>query len=186
MLILYLFDVDVVLIPPHTSHLLQAFDVSVASPLKTFFKEALISERFNLYIEQGVDISKQTSRELRDSLIRSFITAMRKSTSIENIQSGFRKSGIVPTDVNQPLSSEFAQETHHNSNNLLKNYCLNTESALKELFEHENGHPPREEDFTVNLKEIAKSIKESSIEEGLSLSQLPPLIEEDGSQVILL
>lgn len=58
MLILHFFDVDVVLIPPHTSHLLQGLDVSVASPLKTYFKEALISERFNPYIEKGVDISK--------------------------------------------------------------------------------------------------------------------------------
>ena len=68
LLILYLFDVDVVLIPPHTSHILQAFDVSVASPLKTYFKEFLISERFDLYIEKGVDISKQTAKELFDYL----------------------------------------------------------------------------------------------------------------------
>lgn len=185
-LILYLFDVDMVLIPPHTSHLLQAFDVSVASPLKTYFKENLISQRFNLYIEEGIDISKQTARELRDSLIKSFINSMRKSATIDNIQSGFKKSGIIPIDVNKPLSSEYAmlQNDNTQNNDLLRNYWLNSTDNLKELFYRENGRMPNEGDYSINLREIVKDLKEASIEDGKSLSPLPPLILENGSQVI--
>ena len=62
---------------------------------------------FDKYIEECFDLSKQTSRELRDFLIKSFISAMCKSTSIENIESWFRKLGVVPLDQNQPYSSEF-------------------------------------------------------------------------------
>lgn len=108
MLILYLFDVDVALISPHTSHLLQVFDVSVAS-----------------------------------------------------------------------------QENLRNDNDLLKNYCLNTESTLKELFGKENGWEPSEEDFTINLRVVVRKIKESKIEESKSLSNLRPLVVEDGSDVII-
>lgn len=37
----YLFNIDLLLIPPHTSHILSTFDVSLASPLKTYFSEEL-------------------------------------------------------------------------------------------------------------------------------------------------
>lgn len=43
---------------------------------------------------------------------------MRGSPSIENIESGFEKSGIVPIDAHKPLSSNFAQETHRKDNDL--------------------------------------------------------------------
>lgn len=188
-LILYLFDVDVVLIPPHTSHLLQAFDVAVASPLKTFFKEELIQQRFNAYIQDGVDLTKQTARELRDSLIKSFISAMRKGASMENIESGFRKSGVVPLEPNQPLSSEFAMQQNtqnHDDEHLLRNYWLNSPSALEELFQKENGRRPKEEDYTLNLRKIYNDLRSASVEEGKALSTLPLLVCEDGSEVIMI
>ena len=103
LLILYLFNIQLLLIPPHTSHLLQPFDVVVASPLKNYFKEELVSQKFNNYIQNGIDIIKQTRRELRDSLIHSFINSLRKSCTIENIQSGFRQAGIVPINAEEPL-----------------------------------------------------------------------------------
>ena len=188
-LILYLFDVDVVLIPPHTSHLLQAFDVSVASPLETYFEEELIQQRFDAYIEDGVDLTKQTARELRDCMIKSFISAMRKSTSIENIKSGFKKSGVVPINRTIPLSSEFAMQQNtqdHDAEHLLRNYWLNSNSSLAELFQKENGRMPNEEDYTLNLQKIYNDLKSASIEEGKALSTLPPLVCEDGSEVIIL
>ena len=90
-LILYLFDIDIVLLPPHTLYLLQPFDVAVAASLKTNFKEELILESFDSYVLQGIDISKQTAVQLRNSMIKSFINALRKSSSLHNIESGFQK-----------------------------------------------------------------------------------------------
>lgn len=37
--IFYLFNIDFLLIPPHTSHLIQVFVVAIGSPLKTFLKK---------------------------------------------------------------------------------------------------------------------------------------------------
>lgn len=81
-----LFEVDVVLIQLKTSCLLQNFDVLVVSPLKTYFKEFLISERFNPYIVKGVDISNQTDKEHHNSLTKSFIWATSKCISMSNIR----------------------------------------------------------------------------------------------------
>lgn len=92
----------------------------------------------------------------------------------------------MPIDVNMSLSSDFSQETLQNDNDLLKNYCINTESTLKELFEKENGWEPSEEDFTINLQVVVRKIKESTIEEGKSLSNLQPLVVEDSSDVIII
>ena len=180
-LILYLFDIDLVLLPPHTSHLLQPFDVAVAASLKTNFKEELITERFDSYVLQGIDISKQTAVELRNSMIKSFINALRKSSSLHNIESSFRKSGILPLNVMEPLKSQFAidSNTINDNESLLRNYWLNCESGLAELFQKENGHLPTESDFDINLVDVLKDLKNASIEEGKALSTLPPLIIED-------
>lgn len=187
-LILYLFNIDLVLLPPHTSHLLQAFDVSVAAPLKTNFKEELILERFDSFFQNGIDIAKQTANQLRDSLIKAFINSLRKSSTIHNIESGFKKSGFVPFNIEEPLSSQFAMtnNANYNDENLLKNYWLNRERPLNELFEHENGRPMNEQDFDINLSQVLKNLKNGDIKNGKALSDVPPLIlnEADGLSVI--
>lgn len=180
-LILYLFDVDLVLLPPHTSHLLQAFDVSVAAPLKTNFKQELITERFDSFVQNGVDISKQTSEQLRNSLIKAFINSLRKSCTLHNIESGFKKSGIVPFNIDEPLSSQFAmtENTNYDEETLLKDYWLNSESYLNRLFVEENGRPMNEHDFDINLCQILKDLKNADIKDGKALSNVPPLLIND-------
>ena len=187
LLILYLFNIQLVLIPPHTSHLLQAFDVAVASPLKSYFKDELVSQRFNLYIQDGVDIKKQTSRELRDSLINAFLNALRKSCSTENISMGFKKTGFVPVNAGAPLSSQFAmipENVNYDNDHLLQDYYLNSERRLRELFQKENGREMQEADFNIQLREIVQELKKASIEDGKCLSDLPPLFNDDISGIV--
>lgn len=183
-LILYLFGIDLVLIPPHTSHLLQAFDVAVASPLKTYFKEFIVMERYDMYFANGFLDNKQTARELRNTMLKSFINALNKSATFANIQAGFQSSGIVPVDRNKPLSSEYAVDpTNYDAERLLKCYWLNSEEKLKELFYNESNREVTENDFTVNLIEVFQNIKSSSIHDGIALSDLPPLFVEDADKI---
>lgn len=51
-LLLYLFNIDLLILP--SSHLLQPFDIAVALPLKAYFKDDLILENCDLYL-QGQD-----------------------------------------------------------------------------------------------------------------------------------
>ena len=184
-LILYLFGVDLVLIPPHTSHLLQVFNVAVASPLKTYFKEFLIKEKFDLYFANGFMDTKQTTKSLRSSMIKSFLNSISKSATLSNIQEGFRSTGIVPIDRYVPLSSEFAVDpTDYDSERLTRCYWLNSEESLAELFFNEYDRQITEDDYSINLNDIIDEIKTSSLEEGISLSELPSLFieESDGIQ----
>lgn len=63
-LILYLFNIDLVLIPSRTSHLLQAFDVVGTSPLKMYFKEYLIKDKCDSFFANRFADTKQTVKEL--------------------------------------------------------------------------------------------------------------------------
>lgn len=75
---------------------------------------------------------------------------------------------------------------NYNDENLLKNYWLNSERALNELFEHENGRTMNEQDFDINLSQVLKNLKNGDIKNGEALSDVPPLIlnEADGLSVI--
>lgn len=75
---------------------------------------------------------------------------------------------------------------NYNDEDVLKNYSLNTESPLNELFEHENGRPMNEQDFDINLSKVLKNLKNDDIKNGKALSDVPPLIlnEADGLSVI--
>ena len=183
-LILYLFNIDLLLIPPHTSHLLQAFDVAVASPLKTYFKEHLIKEKFDSFFANGFADAKQTAKDLRSSMIRAFLDAMCKSTTPSNIHEGFRSSGIVPIDRNVPLSSEFAVDaTDYDDERLLKCYWLNCDEGLNEMFCNEHNRDITEDDFSVDLNTIIDEIRKSPIEDGIFLSELPPLFVEESDGI---
>lgn len=66
-----------------------------------------------------------TKKQLRNSLIRAFLNSMTKSATLSNVESGFRISGIVPRNINEPLSSQFAMMNHeshpYNDQDLLRN-----------------------------------------------------------------
>lgn len=174
-LIFYIFYVDLVLISPHTCHPLQMLDVAVASPLKTYFKEEMSSDKFDFFIQNGSCIEKQTSRSLRDSMIKSFFTALHKSRTLKNVTAGFEATGIVPVNPNKSLS--FCDDK------LLRNYGLNCEENLNELFIHEYERERTEDSFTINLMTVYNEIKSLSIQERLPLNGLPLLIIENENQI---
>lgn len=182
--LLYLFGIDILLLPPHCSHLMQPFDVSLASPLKIYFKEELSNDECNLYFTKN-GLVKQSAQDLRKSLINAFLNGLRKSATKKNIESGFSQSGIFPLNPDIPLSSEFAMNsqsdeiTQDRYNELLKNYWLNSEEGLKEQFYKENGRDMTEDDFDVSIRSVLNDIRNSKIESGLALSDVPPLFIEE-------
>jgi hypothetical protein len=105
------FGVDVVLLPSHTTHFLQAFDVSVAAPLKTAFKEQL---RELLKKMAHEDLSQRgKSEKLRFVLIEAFLNALSIGANRKNIISGFTTTGFYPLDPSKPLGSKYIRENQH-------------------------------------------------------------------------
>ena len=90
-LILYLFDIDLALIPPHTSHLLQSFDVAVSGPFKTYFKKEMINDRFDYYLLNGFKNVKETAQSLRKSMLNAFLNALTKSCTKKTLNQVFVK-----------------------------------------------------------------------------------------------
>jgi len=78
-------NIDLVCLPPHTSHLLQPLDVGVFSPLK----RALLTEIEKLF-------RLDTRRIPRIEWTEAYITARAKAFTSRSIESSFRASGIYP------------------------------------------------------------------------------------------
>lgn len=179
-LLLYIFDIELLLLPPHSSHVMQPFDVSVASPLKTEFTKRMIKRCTTLNLENMSieQILKLTASETRDSMVICFLEALRKVTTSSNIKEGFCKSGLIPCDPSLPIISQYilpsAIATKRKNN--LSNKLLNSEESLVELFYLENEREAQEADFQINPSEMIKYIwNDKKNVGGLALTRCPPI-----------
>ena len=154
------FNILLLILPGHTSHVLQAFDVGVASPLKTAFAKFL--QEYHLQIGDEItitNISNLKTDDLRNMMIECFTKALDEAASISNIQSSFKKTGIVPVNPSEPLSNEF---TFDNAgiytdirDSFLNSKCLNNrEESLKELFKYEFKHEGSKEELKLSIDRI--------------------------------
>jgi hypothetical protein len=85
-------NIILMVLPPHSSHLTQPLDVSVFKPLKTLMASA---------IEPLV--STELHRILKAEWLSAFVEAHDGAFSIQNIQSGFRGTGIMPLNPSKVI-----------------------------------------------------------------------------------
>ena len=78
--------IEILLLPPHTTHMLQPLDISVFNPLKADF--STLASRMGLVRGDMMIGKKQFSSVLKH--------AHEKAVTAENIMAGFRKAGIHP------------------------------------------------------------------------------------------
>jgi len=83
-------EICLFLLPPHSSHLLRPLNVSVFGPLKT----AGSADRDRL-IRVGVN------RLEKVKWVESYVRVRQKAFTEKNIHSGWRHSGLVPTNRNR-------------------------------------------------------------------------------------
>lgn len=187
--LLALFNIDLLILPPHSSHVVQPFDVSIASPLKTEFtknlqKRNLIIDLNNFTLEQALKI---TAAQTREQLIDSFLSALRTVTSRSNISDGFKKSGIYPLDPSIPLNSEFILPTALNPTkpNYISNKFLNTEDELLKLFKFEYKRDYNaEKDQITNLQAFINDQWNNIKIDDRTLYELPPIIISDDAHLL--
>jgi hypothetical protein len=98
--------IDVLVLPPHSSHLLQMFDVGPVSPIKTAFKEELDKRMSGISTARPGEKMQRT----RIALIESFINALHRGATPGNIISGFSRTGICPFNPDVVLRSNSAVE----------------------------------------------------------------------------
>jgi hypothetical protein len=90
--------------PPHSTHRLQPLDVSLFSPLATFYGQELDG-----YIHETRGLCGITKRDF----LRLFWPAFIKAFSQSNIESGWRKTGLYPLDSTVVLS-KLTQQSNGN------------------------------------------------------------------------
>lgn len=100
--ILHIHNIDTLVLPAHTTHLLQMFDVVLAKPFKKLF-----SDKF-LKIFSQKDLTKETmAAAIRESAINSLIKSWSDVCSVQNCESAADKTGIYPLNLEKVLSNPF-------------------------------------------------------------------------------
>ena len=134
-----LYGIDILVFPGHTSHLLQPFDVSIASPLKTSYQKKLLQYNLDFH-------GRKSMKEIRIMMIKCLVDALMEAASFSNIQSGFMSTGLSPLNKEVPLSSKYAMDSSYRekfpdlyekikNENLVNNHHLNgTLENLKFVF----------------------------------------------------
>ena len=126
-------NIAVMILPAHTTHLLQAFDVVLASPLKCHFRRFLASEKEALGGRRSTLNQTAWSRLVT---ISAFIRAWRAVTSGSLCARSFEKVGIFPLNPDRVLCSPFVVETATPSlgeKTIINNELLTTPAMFHEL-----------------------------------------------------
>lgn len=89
-------------LPAHTTHLLQMFDVVLAKSFKKLFSEKFIK----LFSQKDLTKEKMTAA-IRESAINSLIKSWSEVCSVQNCESASDKTGIYPLNLEKVLSNPF-------------------------------------------------------------------------------
>jgi hypothetical protein len=101
----FLHNIQLLFLPPHTSHILQPLDLAVFSSLKTSYRKQV---GFLSLLTDSTPIGKR-------NFLRCYYKARLDGLTAKNIKSGWRAGGLWPTNSAKPLLSRLLLE---NSNKL--------------------------------------------------------------------
>ena len=87
-------------LPPHSSHVTQPLDISVFSPLKSYYRKSL--DKFG-----NDDIGSAVSKQ---NFLCAYDKARKAAFTRRNILSGWRATGLWPVDINKPLNNPYVME----------------------------------------------------------------------------
>ena len=82
--------------PPHSTHRLQPLDVSLFSPLATYY-----SQELNQFLHKSEGLCSLTKRDF----FRLFWAAFGKAFTTSNVESGWKKTGLYPFEPNVILDN---------------------------------------------------------------------------------
>ena len=183
--ILNLFNIDLLVLPGHCTHILQPFDVAVASPLKTYLKEELSKIEFNIEFDENQNIEfnitlKKTAQQIREQVIVAFKNALHLSCSPSNIEAGFAKTGIYPLDIQRPIENNLTLPVLPNelsTQNFISSKWINSNEMLNSLFIKEFGRT-KEPDEYFDIEQVINSVKTDEYN-CIMLSDLQPFVLQD-------
>jgi hypothetical protein len=202
--------VCMIVLPGHTTHVLQPIDVGLTSPIKTNFKYKLADlTRGDIVLdESGHDMrlspamrKKMTADRLRYVLVSAFLHGVQSACTYVNIKSAWEKSGLSPICPARPLASGFVvpKQQNEDTDRLLaksgidrsevhsvanvNHGILSDGDGLRALVRHQYRRDATLEDFTLTpdrLSELATRHAVGARKENISLSHTHTMILHDG------
>lgn len=101
----FLHNIQLVFLPPHTSHVLQPLDLAVFSSLKTSYRKQV---GFLSLLTDSTPIGKR-------NFLRCYYKARLDALIARNIKSGWKASGLWPVNSAKPLMSRLLLENSNSS-----------------------------------------------------------------------
>ena len=95
-------NIDLLILPSHLTHILQPFDVVIASELKITFRSCLL-EHFN----HNQKLNLSNAAKLRLNYVGAFLDAVKKSLTISKCRKAFESTGLYPFDISVPFKNPF-------------------------------------------------------------------------------
>ena len=127
--ILKIHNIDVLILPAHTTHLLQMFDVVLAKPFKKQF-----SRIFNTLFSEKCLEDRSMASIIRDSAIQAVIQSWSAVCNYQNCITAANITGTYPHNIDKVLSQPFIHDLTEEEKNLLqkkrKNNRLNINGKL--------------------------------------------------------
>jgi hypothetical protein len=189
--LLYLHRIKLLILPPHSTHILQAVDLAITSPLKNYFKQALLEQVLELPIDVTTTTPKRqkkiTSGLLRENLIKAFLVSATKASTIMNIRSGFRKAGMVQIDSTRLISNDLVPKIPENlgvpanTRFSINSTILNDDVGLERISQQLRGHGLEDTEI-VSYPKIIRRITTENLEDGFLISPVPQILLETAFQ----
>jgi hypothetical protein len=173
-------DVDVLCLPSHCTHVIQPFDVAIASPLKTYFKNEL---KQRLYVIMEADPGKREKTDLlRFEMCTAFLEAYRHATPRANCMSRFRESGIVPFAPEVLLAWQYVMDTRPGEayqQRSINSKLLTGEEGLDVVGLLQFGrHVSAEDRANIHLEDVCSRLRNATVEDGRQISLFPAIFRE--------
>ena len=102
-------NVKLLVLPAHTSHVTQPFDVGLASPMKREIR-ALI-ERPSTHMDNLIKHVQSETAKQRVKIVGAIINAWHRVATPTNCASAFAKAGIFPYDLEKVLQNKFVRQS---------------------------------------------------------------------------
>lgn len=129
-------NVTVLILPAHTTHLLQPFDVVLAGPLKAAFRHYVAEEKAKLR-----DVPLTGAARSRSILVRAFIHAWRSVATPGACARSFEAVGIFPISPFVVLESPFVTDTTTSEADKNLNMKLVTDPGVMQLLDSQLKRP---------------------------------------------
>ena len=167
---------DVVILPAHTSHITQAFDVGIASTLKAAYKRLLLKATRDQR-DAGEVFNVPAVRRMA---VASFVDAHREVLTIGRQRTSFQAVGIIPFNPQVPLANPYVQpgaSSVQPSRFTINGFHVTTAAGLATIRAYQESRPGgRQHAETITPQEFQNTSRESPQTEGRLLSPFESFI----------